>query len=101
MTASQRACQTTNIVLVDAPLTHRARLTATRLLMNVKTGVHAFITVLKGVINVQVDFVAAKIPTRIRTFWNAREKSGHFILTLRNLEFSRKRKFLKESILCV
>ena len=50
MTASQHACQTTNTVLVVATLTQRARLSATRLLMNVKTGVHAFITVLKGVI---------------------------------------------------
>ena len=98
MTASQRACQTTNIVLVDAPLTHRARLTATRLLMNVKTGVHAFRTVLKGVINVQVDFVAAKIPTRIRTSLNARESQDILSLPLEALTFPQKRKCLKASI---
>ena len=75
MTASQHACQTTNTVLVVATLTQRARLSATRLLMNVKTGVHAFITVLKGVINVQVDFVLARTSIRIRTLFNVREKS--------------------------
>ena len=88
-------------MLVAAILTHRAFSSATQLLMNAKTGVPAFRNVLKGVISVQVDFVVAKIPTRIQKFFNAREKLGHFILTLRNLEFSRKRKFLKESILCV
>ena len=101
MTASQRVCQTTNIVSEVAPPTRRARSNATQLLMNAKIGVHALRTVLGGVISVQVDFVVAKIPTRVRKFFNAREKLGHFILTLRNLEFSRKRKFLKESILCV
>ena len=93
MTASQRACQTTNIVLVDAPLTHRARLTATRLSMNVKTGVHAFRTVLKGVINVQVDFVVARTSIRTRTLFNVRETSESFTCTIMSLDFSRKKEF--------
>ena len=96
MTASQRACQTTNIVLVDAPLTHRARLTATRLSMNVKTGVHAFRTVLKGVINVQVDFVVARSSIRTPTLFSVREKSEHFNFTiLTSLDFSPKKKMFE------
>ena len=96
MTASQRVCQTTNIVLVDAPLTHRARLTATRLSMNVKTGVHAFRTVLKGVINVQVDFVVAITSIRIQTLFNVREKSEHFNFTIfTSFDFSRKKKMFE------
>ena len=75
MTASQRVCQTTNIVSAVATPTRRARSSVTRFSMNAKIGVHALRTVLKGVISVQVDFVVAKVPCRIRTLFNVREKS--------------------------
>ena len=66
MTASQRVCQTTNIVSAVATPTRRASSSATQLLMNAKIGAHVLRTVLKGVISVQVDFVAAKILTLAR-----------------------------------
>ena len=103
MTALQRACQTTNTVLIVAHLNQRARLSATRLLMNAKIGVHAFRSVLKGVINVQVDFVTARTSTRIRTLFNVREKSEHLALPLfTSLDFSRKKKvFEGEYTACI
>ena len=82
MTASQRVCQTTNIVSEVAPPTRRARSNATQLLMNAKIGVHVLRTVLKGVISVQVVFVVAKMPCRTRTLFNVRETSENFRFTI-------------------
>ena len=84
MTASERVCQTMNIVSAVATPTRHARSNATQLLMNAKIGVHALRTVLKGVISVQVDFVVAKVPCRIRTLFNVREKSESFTCTIYN-----------------
>ena len=96
MTASQRACQITNTVLIVAHPTQRACLSATRLLMNAKIGVHAFRTVLKGVINVQVDFVVARSSIRTPTLFSVREKSEHFNFTiLTSLDFSPKKKMFE------
>ena len=82
MTASQRVCQTTNIVSAVATPTRRARSNATQLLMNAKIGVHVLRTVLKGVISVQVVFVVAKMPCRTRTLFNVRETSENFRFTI-------------------
>ena len=82
MTASQRVCQTTNIVLAVASPTRRARSSVTRFSMNAKIGVHALRTVPKGVISVQVDFVAAKILTLARNSLNVRTKSENFSFTI-------------------